>query len=176
MSSLAGQLSRVMFFLNAGPLPKGPTIDSLEVLAAKSSNASLTCWTENCPSLFICSGEWYLNDNLVPLEKGEKYDISEKKTRTKCQTEFSLFIYNVTENDEGIYSCHWLCESQNTTKAAIDLKVFDDLPTGKSVKRSHEKKYMYLSLEWILEASRAYHMAVSDQRRSRRNIVTFTCF
>jgi len=111
------------------PLPKGPTIDSLEILAAKSSNASLTCWTENCPSLFICSGEWYLNDNLVPLEKGEKYDISEKKTRTKCQTEFVLFIYNVTENDEGTYSCHWLCECQKNTKAAIDFKVFDDLPT-----------------------------------------------
>lgn len=118
-----------------------------------------------------------MNDNLVPLEKGEKYDISEKKTRTKCQTEFVLFIYNVTENDEGTYSCHWLCECQKNTKAAIDFKVFDDLPTGKSIERSHAKKFIYLSLEWIIEASRGYHMAVPDQRRSRHNIViTLICF
>ena len=132
-------------FFNVGPLPKGPTIDSLEVLAAKSSNANLTCWTDNGP--FFCSGEWYLNDNLVPLERGEKYKIEKKKTRSKCQTGFFLSILNVTENDGGTYSCHWICEYENATIAAIDLKVYDDLSTGKTHERLNVNEFIFLSLD-----------------------------
>jgi len=72
---------------------------------------------------------WYLNDNPKPLpESGEKYNVELKDTDTKCQKEFILSIFDVTESDEGTYSCHWLCEYENTTKAAIDLKV---VHTGK---------------------------------------------
>ena len=54
-----------------------------------------------------------------------------KDTGTKCQKEFILSIFDVTEDDEGTYSCHSLCEEENTIKAAIALKVVDDLQTGK---------------------------------------------
>ena len=117
---------------NVGPLGNGLTIDSLEVLAAKSSNVNLSCWTDSDPVRSLCSGKWYLNGNQVKSES-EKYEIAEKKSRSKCKIEFILSIFNVTENDGGTYSCHWLCEYENATKAAIDLKVFDDLPTGKSL-------------------------------------------
>ena len=41
-------------------------------------------------------------------------------------------------------SCHWLCENKNATKANIDLKVFDDLPTCKTLERSDAKElYFY---------------------------------
>jgi len=118
------------------PLPKGPTIDSLEVLAAKYSNVNLSCWIDHDPGFFLCSGEWYLNDNQAPLERGEKYKIVEKKTLSKCKTEFILSISNVTKNDRGTYSCHWLCDFINTTKAAIDLKVFDNQPTVQATTES----------------------------------------
>ena len=80
---------------------------------------------------------------MVQLKEGEKYEIVEKKTRSKCKIEFILSIFNVTENDGGTYSCHWLCEDKINTKAAVDLKVFDDLPTGK-IKR---KGFIILSLD-----------------------------
>ena len=73
---------------------------------------------------------WYFNDNNLELlpESDEKYSVELKDTHTKCQKEFILSIFDVTESDEGTYSCHWLCEYENTTKAAIDLKV---VQTGK---------------------------------------------
>ena len=120
-------------FFDVGPLPNGLTVDSLEVLAAKSSNVNLSCWIDSNPVWSFCSGKWYLNENQVPLKRDEKYEIVEKKTRSKCKVEFILSIFNVTENDGGTYSCRWLCEYENATKAAIDLKVFDELPTGKSL-------------------------------------------
>ena len=76
---------------------------------------------------------WKFNDKPEPLPKsGKKYNVKIKGTGTKCQKEFILSVFNVTEDDEGTYSCHWLCEEENTIKAAIDLKVVDDLQTGKA--------------------------------------------
>ncbi|XP_020616989.1 neuronal cell adhesion molecule-like isoform X2 [Orbicella faveolata] len=112
------------------PLAKGPTNHSSEIRAHKSSNVSLSCWIDYddyCPEELL----WKLNDEPEPLpESGKKYKVELKDTHTKCQKEFILSIFDVTESDEGTYSCRWLCEYENTTKAAIDLKVVDDLQTG----------------------------------------------
>ena len=55
-----------------------------------------------------------------------------KDTNTKCQKEFILSIFDVTESDEGTYSCHFLCDYENAAKAEIDLKVVDDIQAGRN--------------------------------------------
>ena len=121
-------------FFVIGPPAKSPTIVSSEILRSKSSNVNLTCWIDydhSCPEYL----SWHLNNNPEPLpEDSLKFRVEEKDTHSKCKTEFVLFIFNVTESDEGTYSCHWHCEYENTTKAAIDLKVFTDpQPTGRKL-------------------------------------------
>ena len=55
-------------------------------------------------------------------------------------------------------SYHWLCENNNATKANIDLKVFDDLPTCKTLERSDAKELYFLLLDcspkWIMHVSK----------------------
>ena len=118
--------------LNTGPLTKGPTNHSSEIRTLKSSNVSLSCWIDYddyCPEELL----WKFNDEAGPLpESDKKYKVELRDTNTKCQKEFILSIFDVTESDEGRYSCHWLCEYENTTTAAIELKVADDLQTGKN--------------------------------------------
>ena len=116
-----------------GPSTKSPTITSSEILISKSSNVNLTCWIDyddSCPDHL----SWHLNNNpeLLP-EDSLKFKVEKKDTHSKCKKEFVLFIFNVTESDEGTYSCHWHCEYENTTKAAIDLKVFNPQPTGRKL-------------------------------------------
>ena len=116
-----------------GPSAKSPTITSSEILISKSSNVNLTCWIDydhSCPEKL----SWHLNNNPEPLpEDSLKFKVEEKDTYSGCKKEFVLFIFNVTESDEGTYSCHWHCEYENTTKAAIDLKVFNPQPTGRKL-------------------------------------------
>ena len=117
---------------NTGPLAKGPVNQTLEISTPKSSNASLSCWIDwgdYCPEAL----HWKFNDKPEPLpESGKKYNVELKDTNTKCQKEFILSIFDVMESDEGAYSCHWLCDYVNATKAAIDLKVVHDIQTGRN--------------------------------------------
>ena len=122
----------IFYSFKTGPLAKGPTNHSSEISTRKSSNVSLSCWIDYdnyCPEQLL----WKFNDKPEPLsESGKKYKVELKDTDTKCQKEFILSIFDVTEGDEGTYSCYWLCEYENTTKAAIDLKVVDDQQTGEN--------------------------------------------
>jgi len=38
-----------------------------------------------------------------------------------------------------------LCEFENTAKAAIDLKVYDNPSTGENIERSNAKEFIFLS-------------------------------
>ena len=121
----------------------------------KSSNAILSClidYDDYCPEELL----WKFNYKSEPFpESGKKYNVEIKDTKTKCQKEFILSIFDVTESDEGTYSCHWLCEDETTTNAAIDLKIVDaELQTGKNSLNSffplnqyHNKPCSHLSLD-----------------------------
>ena len=71
--------------------------------------------------------QWYFNNSSVKLKSGEKYDIQERKTNTKCKKDFILTIVNVTDADEGKYKCEWLCENDDPSfsrSSIIQLKVY----------------------------------------------------
>lgn len=123
-----------IIFFNTGPTPKGSTISDTEISVLTFSNVNLTClidWhpeyvvAHNCPA----DQSWYLSREDLPTT-GVKYHQYLEDTSSKCKKNLVLSIFNVTENDEGTYGCHFLCEGRNTTKAAIDLKVLFQPPTG----------------------------------------------
>ncbi|KAM7437079.1 hypothetical protein ABFA07_013220 [Porites harrisoni] len=109
-------------------LPKAPQISSLEVSEIAYLNVSLKCKVGVRPSdCWDNSLRWYFNNNSEKLESGEKYNIQERKTNTRCKTDFILTIINVTEADEGKYKCQWLCENDYPSfsrSSIIQLKVF----------------------------------------------------
>ena len=53
--------------------------------------------------------------------------MQERKTKTKCETDFMITIFSVTYADEGKYSCKWLCDKEYSTSSTIQLKVFPSL-------------------------------------------------
>jgi len=107
------------------PKPKGPTIDSdSEVLVKTFSTVILTCLSDvryYCPTQLI----WH--NNTGPVERSKKYQIEQKTMRSKCKLQSILSIFNVTEDDEGNYSCYWDCDSR---VAAIHLATFIQSHTG----------------------------------------------
>ena len=120
----------VLFLLNTGPKPKGPTISDPEISASVFSNVNLACSIDWHPDYDDCPKDqlWYLSAALP--RTGKKYNQYLEDTGSKCKKELVLSIFNVTENDEGTYSCYYFCEGRHTTKAAIDLKVLVQSPTG----------------------------------------------
>ena len=116
---------------NTGLLPKAPQISSLEVSEIAYLNVSLKCKVGVRPSdCWDNSLRWYFNNNSVKLESGEKYNIQERKTNTKCKKDFILTIVNVTEADEGKYKCQYLCDFGYSRSSTIQLKVFPPSEKG----------------------------------------------
>ncbi|CAH3199152.1 unnamed protein product, partial [Porites evermanni] len=109
-------------------LPKAPKISYREVSVTAYSNVSLKCEVGVRPSdCYDNSLQWYFNNSSGELKFGEKYDIQERKTNTKCKKDFILTIVNVTEADEGMYKCQWLCDRHYPSfsrSSIIQLKVF----------------------------------------------------
>ena len=113
---------------NTGFTPGAPNISSPQGSVTAYSNVSLKCEVGVRPS--ACddnSLQWYFNNSSEKLESGEKYDIQERTTNTKCKKDFILTIVNVTEADEGKYKCQWLCDEyypDDSRSSIIQLKVF----------------------------------------------------
>ena len=68
------------------------------------NNVSLKCLVEE--TLDSCSNneslQWFFNG---PLKSGEKYEIQERKTKTKWKRVSKITIFNIDYPDEGTYSC-----------------------------------------------------------------------
>lgn len=115
------------FSFVTGPSAQGPIVSSDKILASAFSNINLTCrsgFDGNCPHKVL----WLKGNNTAYLENAKKYSSEERKTHSKCKNDYVLFIFNITKNDEGRYTCHWECDEDIKT-AVIDLKVSADLPT-----------------------------------------------
>ena len=75
------------------------------------NNVSLKCLVEIDPD--DCTDmkfQWFFNNSSTPLTSGEKYDIQNRPTNTRCKKDFILTIANVTDDDEGKYKCQWICD------------------------------------------------------------------
>ena len=121
-------------FSNIGFLPGAPQISPQIALVTAFTNVSLRCLVAVRPSVCYDNElQWYFSNNSTSLKPGEKYEIQERKTKTKCRTDFIITIFNVTEADEGKYKCTWFCEKDRPTflsrSSTIQLMVFP-LPAG----------------------------------------------
>ena len=65
----------------------------------------------------------------MKLKSGEKYDIQERNTNTKCKKDFILTILNVTDADKGEYKCRYVCNFGYSRSSTIQLKVFPGTDT-----------------------------------------------
>ena len=119
---------------NTGFLPKAPQRSSPTVSVTAYSNVSFKCLAFVRPSdCWDNSLQWYFNNSSGELKSGEKYDIQERKTNTRCIIDFILTIFNVTEADAGKYECQWLCEKDNPSlsrSSIIQLKVYSPSKKG----------------------------------------------
>ena len=122
--------NNIVILSNIGFL-KVPQISSPEVSVTANTNVSLKCLVGVRPNdCYDNKLQWHFNNSLTSLKSGEKYEIQERKTKTKCEIDFIITIFNVTYADEGEYSCKWLCEKDDpgvTTRSTIQLKVFPSL-------------------------------------------------
>ena len=108
-----------------------PQISSPEVSVTAFTIVSLRCLVAVRPSdCYDNELRWYFNNSWSPLKDGVKYDIQERKTNTRCKTDFIITIFNVTYADEGKYMCQWLCDKEYTSysrRSTIQLRVFPSL-------------------------------------------------
>ena len=94
------------------------------------NNVSLKCLVEIDPDncAYSMKFQWFFNNSSTPLTHGEKYDIQQRRTNSRCKIDFILTIANVTDDDEGKYKCQWICSkfdhSYLNSTSFIQLKVF----------------------------------------------------
>ena len=115
-------------FSNVGFLPGAPQISSPKVSVTAFNNVSLKCLVGVRPrDCYDSKLQWRFSNRWMSLKSGEKYEIQERKTKTKCRTDFMITIFNVTYADEGMYSCDWFCNKDDPWRvfrsSTIQLKV-----------------------------------------------------
>ena len=115
-------------FSNVGFLPGAPQISSPKVSVTAFDNVSLKCLVGVRPrDCYNSKLQWRFSNRWMSLKSGENYEIQERKTKTKCRTDFMITIFNVTYADGGMYSCDWFCNKDDPWRvfrsSTIQLKV-----------------------------------------------------
>ena len=91
------------------------------------NNVSLKCLVEE--RLDSCSNnellQWGFFDR--PLKSGEKYEIKERKTKTKWKRVSMITIFNIGYNDEGKYYCRYSCKNGNGIGTFSLMKVLSGM-------------------------------------------------
>ena len=80
-------------------------ISPFHVSVTGFNNVSFKCVAEEGPDSCPSNDElqWRFLDR--PLKSGEKYEIQERKTKTKRKRVSMITIFNIEYSDEGTYSC-----------------------------------------------------------------------
>ena len=126
---------------NTGPRDYSPTTghESSKIHATVFTNTTLKCLVDSqLDYVYDCHLEWHFNNKSQPLKSSEKYTTDLQRTKRKCKEAFTLTINNVTDDDEGTYSCHMFCEWDEwiNTSAAVHLEVSPQ-PVGKTLFSFH---------------------------------------
>ena len=130
-------VSKIKLLFNTGPRDYSPTTghESSKIHATVFTNTTLKCLVDSqLDYVYDCHLEWHFNNKSQPLESSDKYTTDLQKTNRKCKEAFTLTINNVTDDDEGTYSCHMFCEWDEwiNTSAAVRLEVSPQ-PVGKTL-------------------------------------------
>ncbi|XP_068715542.1 cell adhesion molecule DSCAML1-like isoform X2 [Montipora foliosa] len=114
------------------------------------NNITLRCLVSRFAASWCLEGfTWHFNKNPEPLKTDGKYVIVKfEKIKSVCKKAFSLEILNVTEDDEGEYSCHQACRvftGWNNQSDSFKMKVYSPPGTPGEwviVNRSGSPKYI----------------------------------
>ena len=119
-----------------------------EIAANAFSNITLSCLVaKNVAELDDFLVTWNFKNQSDPLKAGGKYRIPALEPITSCRRAFKLEIINVTENDEGVYSCHQTCKDSAgdvcKDSAQFELKVHSPRPKEYSPPLTKSKKILF---------------------------------
>ena len=91
------------------------------------NNVSLKCLVEE--RLDSCSNNELLQWRFfrMPLKSGEKYEIKERKTKTKWKRVSMITIFNIDYPDEGYYSCYLSCKNGGLSGTSSFMKVLSGM-------------------------------------------------
>ena len=99
-------------------MSSGVDISPHQVSVTGFNNVSLKCLAKIRPSECINNElQWRFFDR--PLKSGEKYEIQERKTKTKCKRVLMITIFNIAYADEGTYTCRWYCKHHHGGSRSI---------------------------------------------------------
>ena len=118
-------------FSNIGKSHGHPYISPRQVSLTGVNNVSLKCLVKVRPS--DCSGitelQWRFFER--PLKSSEKYEIQERKTKTRCNRVLIITIFNIAYSDEGTYGCRRSCKhirgGYSATTVQMQLKVLSGM-------------------------------------------------
>ena len=118
-----------------------------EISANAYSNITLSCLVaENAAELDDLRKTWTFKNQSYPLTTGGKYRIPALEPISSCKRAFKLEIIKVTEDDEGVYSCHQSCKDGNgdpcKSSAQLELKVYSPPPKVSSSPTTRSKRIL----------------------------------